>query len=185
VRLFLSLRPALGGLPCALGIAQPLLLPAKRGRPAGLRSPKRPCARQSSWAFAAVQVQLLGGVGDLIFPPGVRLFINSCFSLTFPCFQPPYPLLVSTIPAPSRHQTIHSTDVLHTLAPSPDQHLHSSFDYCLDQTIRTVRFRCYKSPSHQQYQIITDQHNTLLLHQSRTLRSFSIINTLHLTSHCQ
>lgn len=48
VCLSLPLRPATGGLPCALGMAKPLLSPEKRGRPAGLRS-RRPCApaRQS------------------------------------------------------------------------------------------------------------------------------------------
>jgi hypothetical protein len=56
--LVLSLRPAPRGLPRALGIAQPLSLPAKRGRPAGLRSPLTPMREaQHSWAFAAVQVQ--------------------------------------------------------------------------------------------------------------------------------
>jgi hypothetical protein len=59
-------------------------------------------------------------VGDLM-SPGVLIHKHSIF----PCLlvvDLRIHFAVSTIPAPTHHQTIHSTDIIHTLAPSPDQH---------------------------------------------------------------
>lgn len=100
-----------------------------------------------------------------------------------PCRPPSYPHLVSTIPAPTHHQTIHSTGFTQTLAPSPDQHptlelrllsrsLYKNDHIPLNQT------RKYISNKKQ----IPDQYCTLLP-QSRSLNHFFATDSPHLHLH--
>jgi hypothetical protein len=145
-----DLRPATGGLPCALGFAQPLSLPGKRARAQrGLRSPALPIRRAEAKRSPGVghsrAVQARCGTRWVTSCPLASSFISTRYSLTS---------LLSTSVSTYQYRLSQHQPVTKQFTPQASyipwrqaltNILHSSSAYHLVHTISTIETRRRKS----------------------------------------